>query len=496
MLRAGDAALAQQAHDDAIGLFEGALDLIDPMDRVQRCDAFIGLAEARRRAGGAAYREAAFAAGELAEALGDGERLTRAALVITRPTADMTVDLPGIALFERALKLLVPTDSTLRARAMAALGLKLIKADTDITRRVQLSDDALAMARRLGDLRTLGDVLSGRNNTIWFPDSVAPERLANLSELGAIAEKLDDPYLAALAQAFAPSSHVQLGNGEAADASLEALEQIAGQLGQPLFVWVARVQRAMRALGTGRLAEAETLMIDALAAGEAAGDPDAIVWYGAQLFGLWWFRGEMEGIVETVQPLLDTDVNSAALAGLSIAYIALGREGEARDLMAPVLASGFADIPQDATWLSVVTAWAHVAAQLDDEAAARVLTELLLPFASQVDATAALDKGPVAFYLGLLATTLGDWDDAEKWFTAARDMCDRLRSIWGPRVRYGWARLLVQRGRANDAAQALVLADEGLELARSMAVPADIECGEALVRELSRVPLPRIGLGL
>jgi len=93
------------------------------------------LAEAQRRAGDLTHRDAVFEAGELAASLGDGERLTRAALVIMRPTTDMTVDRSGIALFERALALLPATDSTLRARAMAALGLKLIKADADFDRR-------------------------------------------------------------------------------------------------------------------------------------------------------------------------------------------------------------------------------------------------------------------------------------------------------------------------------------------------------------------------
>jgi len=81
---------------------------------------------------------------------------------------------------------------------------------------------------------------------VWFPDAVAGERLANLAELGSIGRELGDPYLAALAQAFAPSSHVQLGDGDAADASLEELEHHARELSQPVFVWVALVQRAMR----------------------------------------------------------------------------------------------------------------------------------------------------------------------------------------------------------------------------------------------------------
>jgi len=38
-------------------------------------------------------------------------------------------------------------------------------------------------------------------------------------------------------------------------------------------------------------------MNEALAAGEAAGEPDALVWYGAQLFGRWVFEERWDDII-------------------------------------------------------------------------------------------------------------------------------------------------------------------------------------------------------
>ena len=483
--QAGALALAQQAHGDAIRLFELALSLVDPAHLNQRCDLLIELAEARRRSGDETYRVGAFAAGDLARRMGDGVRLARAALVITRPTADMNVDRQGIDLFEHALELLPASDSSLRARAMAALGLKLIQSGPDMARRIQLSDDALAMARRLGDLGTLGSVLSARNNTIWFPDSMATERLANLEEMKAIAGELGDPHLEALAHAFAPSSHIQLGDGAAADVSLLELEKLAHELGLPMFIWVALVQRTMRTFATGHLDEAEALMLEAVAAGDAAAEPDAIVWFGAQLFGLRWFQGRMDEMVEILEPLIGTDVDAAAASGMAIAHLGRGRRDDARALLDKAAHSGFADIPRDATWLGVITVWAYVVAALDDQESAAVLTELLLPFAGQVDVTAALDKGPVSYYLGLLATTTGDFEGAAHWYAAAQELADRLSSVWGPKIRYAWAEMLDRRGEPADHDAAVAMAADGLSIARSWTLPADVDRGQRLVAELT-----------
>jgi hypothetical protein len=164
--RAGDFALAQHANGEAIRLFTSALDLVDGGDAAARCDLLTNLAEAQRRISDAAHRDSMFDAAALAEQLGDGERLARAALISSWGVNDVNVDLPAIALFERALQLLSPADSILRSRAMSALGLKLALAKGDRSYRVGLSDAALAMARRVGDRATIGRVLADRQHDL------------------------------------------------------------------------------------------------------------------------------------------------------------------------------------------------------------------------------------------------------------------------------------------------------------------------------------------
>ena len=114
---AGDQALARLAHEDAARQFERGLDLLAEQDRA-RCDLLLGLAEARRRAGDVPGSQTAFAeAGNLARALGDAERLARAAVGSFRGhvMASPGWHDPVIALLEDALELLPVEDSGLRS---------------------------------------------------------------------------------------------------------------------------------------------------------------------------------------------------------------------------------------------------------------------------------------------------------------------------------------------------------------------------------------------
>ncbi len=473
---AGEVALGQHANDDATRLFTTALELVGTAGTTQRCDVLISLGEALRRTGQAGYREMASEASDLAEQLGDGERMARAALVTSEGWTDLAVDEHGVALLERALSLLDLAPSALRARATAALALKLAESGTDYDRRVQLSDEALAMARTVGDLTALADVLAARNNTIWAPDNLA-ERLRNLHELTAVADELQDPHVSALTHWVGCFTYLQAGDGDAVDASVAALERLTADA-EPRSRWLAFTQRSMRALGTGQITAADEFAEAALAAGQAGAVPQAVEVYEALIYGVRLFQGR---IGETLEH------GTGRSAGLrrAYAYAELGDINAARDVFDASAAAAFADTPRGRPWLNAITAWAGVAAVLEDVPNANSLIDMLQPFADQVVISGVLDRGPVALYLGLLAGVAAEWDDGEVWFSEARDTCDRLRSIWGPRVRYGWARLLAKRGLTADRSRALQLANEGLELARAMDVPVDIAGGDRLLAELT-----------
>ena len=66
-------------------------------------------------------------------------------------------------------------DSPLRARLLARMSLELYYAG-EPELRLSLSDEAVAIARRTGDLRTLATCLDARHYALWLPENVE-ERL-------------------------------------------------------------------------------------------------------------------------------------------------------------------------------------------------------------------------------------------------------------------------------------------------------------------------------
>ena len=65
----------------------------------------------------------------------------------------------------------------------------------DLTPGLALNNDAVAMARRLGDRHAVGYALNARMHALWGIKP-APERLATGNELGEIADDVGDEFLA------------------------------------------------------------------------------------------------------------------------------------------------------------------------------------------------------------------------------------------------------------------------------------------------------------
>ena len=124
--RAGEQALGRLAHEEAAQYFERGLALAAATGAT-RCDLLFGLAEALRRAGDVTgARDAFIEAGAVAREIGDAERLALAAIGNYRGHvfASPGWHEPAIDLLEEALTILPDEDGPLRARVLAALGLR------------------------------------------------------------------------------------------------------------------------------------------------------------------------------------------------------------------------------------------------------------------------------------------------------------------------------------------------------------------------------------
>ena len=123
--------------------------------------------------------------------------------------------------------------------------------------------------------------------------------------------------------------------------------------------------------------------------------------------------------------------------------------------------------------------WAMVCSGLHMVDRAGDLYEMLTPFARQVAGNAAVVFGTIAWALGMLATTLERYEQAEEHFAAAAEIERRLGApLLLARTRADWARALIARGRPEDRDRAQTMleqAGETAELLGAHGITRDVE---------------------
>ena len=163
-MRAGNDAMAVLANEEAGEWFERALSLIraDTVDETDAIGPLLALGEARLRASELARARDAFVeAASIARRHGRSDDLARAALGLGAGLGGFEITLfdhVQIELLEEALRAVDPADSPPRVRLLARLSVALSFVAEE--RRLDLSSEAVAMARRLGDESALGYALA------------------------------------------------------------------------------------------------------------------------------------------------------------------------------------------------------------------------------------------------------------------------------------------------------------------------------------------------
>lgn len=474
VIRAGDRALDQLAHDEAAAYYRQAVDLLDlgagPVETIERFDVVFRLGEAQRRGGDGAYRRTLLDAAGLAARLGDADRLARAALTNNRGawTYTMGVDSEKIAVLESALATYPPHDDPTRARLLANLGQELVFAGKD-SRYLDLTEAAVAMARRLGDKATLAHVLLARGNATFSDPHRLAEFLANSAELLALAGEEGDPYFNAYAEHHRFSAAFHVGLVEEADRALAAMERAAEETGQPILRWWAAIDRAGRVLVTGRIAEAEALITEVLELGLASGQPDARQFHATLRFELLYDSGRLAEDLDRLTQAAQESQRPVLRAMVALALSETGHSDEARgvlELLVPTLTG----LPMPVgIWFRTVVPVALACARVADAALSLPVYELLLPFADRIAGVYIGWSGSVSHHLGMLAGVLGRFDGAERHFSDAKAIHSRIPApIWLARTQLEWARMLMTRQAPGDADRGRVLLAQALDSARRL----------------------------
>ena len=455
-------------------MYERALDALElvPVNGARRCDLLLALGEAHHRAGAhrranAAFRQAAALARELRSA----ERLARAALGYGGPRGSFgVVDQELVTLLEEALVTLGPHEDGARARLLARLAMELYFAGA-AERRATLIDEAVAIARRLGDPATIAYALNARYAALWGPEN-ATERLEIAKEVLELARRANDHRLAREGRGRRIVALLELGDIATAHAEIDAHARAAEELRQPYGRWQAAVWQAAEALLAGRFTDGESRARDALELGRRVRMTDAENCFAVQSFVAAMELGRLGDLQHTVEQLSKREPEPMQwITGLAYLYAELGRRDEAAAAFEPVAARGFAAIARDNQWLTRIATLADTCAFLGDVAHAGELHDLLLPYAERnvvmVEGWACF--GSAARPLAALAATIGQWDDAEAHFQAAIDLNSRLGARpWLARTELAYAQMLLARCAKGDAERAHDLLQSALATARSL----------------------------
>lgn len=452
---AGEAALSQLAHDQAALFFRQALDLDElwASERTpcaRRCDLLLSLGESQRRAGSAEYRETLLEAAGVAEASGDAERLTQAALTNSRAYWSITggVDVERERVLVAALDRIGEEDSAARAQLLATLAVERVYVcKHDETRR--LSDEALAMAHRLDDLGTLARVLGSRYNTIRGDPGTLVERLDNTVELVRVGGQLGDPVIVAVSLGWRALAQMEAGRFVEAKRDWDHASQFVTALRQPTLQWYWTYMGAAFAMFEGRFDEGERLSAEALRLGEAAGHPDAGMFRGSQRLQLAFERGKWAGWDRALKTALAKapDRRWFVLSWHALLRCELDRVDAAREVFEQLAINDFAEYDFEPAWLHTMANLAAVAAYLGDERRSATLFELLRPYASQTVTMVSLAySGAVAYYLGLLSKAMHRLDEAKSYLREAAAVHERAGApVWLARTRLAWADVLLQQ---------------------------------------------------
>lgn len=468
--RAGERAMTMLGWEEAAGHFKQALGVLD-LDPAAagpdlQCELHLSLGRACVRAGQTeTARQAFLAAADLARASEDAERLAAAALGLGRASPVWGVDPELGELLDEAREALGEgSDAALRARVVARQAQARYYLSTDEAREA-LSSQAVEVARASRDDRALADALTARR-VLWGPQDLAG-RSALSDELVAVARRIGDPDLDVRGRAWRIIDLVEAGDVAAARVEIRRHARLAGRLGQPSHLRDGAVWRAMEALLDGRFSAAEAFADEALVAGERIQDPGARAIYGVQKVMIIAEQADPRRLDEAVTLAREgheahPDI-PAWRALLAFAEARAGRLEDARADLEAAAGDGFVGVPRDAVFLVALAHCADTAAIAAHRGLAASLRRLLSPYARRwvvIDRALAC-KGSTERLIGLLDGVLGDVGSSVAHLERALVRHVRMGArAFATRNRRELASALLARGGPGDAKRAVALLDE------------------------------------
>ena len=451
------------AHEEAARLYETALQALQlrkPVDQELERALLLGLADALARSGEMPSAKDAFLrAAALARMTGAPEDLAAAALgyggriVWARAAGDVLI----VSLLEEALVALGDEDTALRARVLARLaGAR--RDDREPDRRVALGQQAVEIARRVGDPAAVSFALTGLAGAIHGIGDTA-SRLAVITDLLAAAVAAGDKEGECEGLMTLMLVHAERNEMTTIRELLARIAALAEELRQPSQQWFAAATTSMLAVHDGRFDEAEKLIPAALEIGGNAQTAEAAGPHAIQLFIL---RREQGRAGEAHEALARLAVEFPARPFFRTALATLcsgeGRAAEARRLFEAVAPNRFEAMPRDNEWLLAAHFLGETCCAFGDTTRAAQLYEELEPIAAKGAANVPEGAvGTLARAVAGLAELLGRDDEAIRLFELAIEL-DGANGArpWAAHAQVDLARIADRIGEHERAASLLV----------------------------------------
>jgi class 3 adenylate cyclase len=483
-VEAAKRAAANCAYEEAVehyGRALQALELTPAEDAERRCQMLVTLAETHTRAGTVDQgRQVALEVAAIARAHGWRDRLAQAALHLSHEFMQALIPDPErLDLVNEALELFGDEQGALALRLVCRHTMENASIDPAQARRSAAR--ALEMAKQMGDPESLARACYAARFAHTAIEHLS-ERLEFTSTMIDMAREAGFEMLLTAGLAGRFIDWLESGDAPAAKRDLAAHDAIATSGREPFNLWQADVFNCLIALLDGRFEEAEQLAEEANARADRFEHPGGPTYYAIQKSRVRAERGELEENLAQVRAVNEMIPHVGWQSRIAQICAELGREDEAREEFEKLAVDDFGTIPHDAVWLVTITYAAEVAAFLRDAERAAILYELLRPHAERmVVVVSAACNGSVWRYLGLLATTLGHFEDAEQHFEKA---IDTARGLEAPplaaRAQCDYTDLLLARTATGDVERALQLSSAALATARRLGMKVLAERALAL----------------
>ena len=400
-----------------------------------------------------------------------------------------------IALCRRARQALPREESLLAAR----LTVRLAAEDVYQTGREEDITRAVEEVRRHGDPAATAEALSLYHHTLLVPDR-ARDRLRVAEELLDVTESPEAAMYSLFGLCWRTVDLYLLGE-PAAEASFIDLRERATALGSQSLGYVASVLGVMRTFRRGELDETERLAAEALALGTAAGDADALSWYGGHLLAVRWAQGRLAEMHDLVLAVLE----SSTLRRLDQVYPALlaycaalrGDESACRSALDAVLADDRGTSADFSTWTTTMLVLAETAAELGDAELANLVAERFAPYSHLpvMPSLAVVCLGPGERVLATAHMAAGRLDAAVDCLRAALITNERLGNRpFRALILAQLAAVLARRGLAGDRDQAAELYASAIKLGREMRLSERVPRWQREAAELGSAPPPAAAL--